>query len=88
MLPSYLSSKRMATIETLPRVSESETVCGGGAHVRQRSAGRRKRRGWPWSEINISLDALLLDVFVGLCLAAVVVRFAFPRGPAAKAWTR
>lgn len=45
------------------------------------------RRGLSWSEINFLLDALLLLLFVGLCAAAVILRFVFPPGPAAKGWT-
>lgn len=33
------------------------------------------------------LDAALLVVFMGLCFAAVVVRFVFPPGPAAGGWS-
>ena len=33
------------------------------------------------------LDAALLVAFVALCTAAVIVRFVFPPGPAAKGWT-
>lgn len=44
------------------------------------------RRGPSWSEINLALDALLLVFFVALCAVAVVVRFVFPPGPAAKGW--
>ena len=40
-----------------------------------------------WNDINLLLDAALLLVFLGLCFAAVVVRFVFPPGPAAKGWT-
>lgn len=45
------------------------------------------RRALSWSEINLLLDALLLVLFVALCAAAVIVRFVFPPGPAAKGWT-
>lgn len=44
-------------------------------------------RGWTWSEINLGLDIALLVVFVILCIAAAIVRFVFPPGPAAKGWT-
>jgi hypothetical protein len=46
-----------------------------------------KRQGWQWSLINLLLDAALLVVFMGLCFAAVVVRFVFPPGPAAGGWS-
>lgn len=46
-----------------------------------------RRRSLSWSEINFLLDALLLLLFVGLCAAAVILRFVFPPGPAAKGWT-
>jgi hypothetical protein len=41
---------------------------------------------WSWSEINLLLDIALLMMFVALCAAAVIVRFVFPPGPAAKGW--
>jgi hypothetical protein len=41
---------------------------------------------WSWSDINLLLDIALLVVFVLLCIAAVIVRFVFPPGPAAKGW--
>jgi hypothetical protein len=44
------------------------------------------RRGWSWSEINLALDGVLLVAFVALCIAAAIVRFVFPPGPAAKGW--
>lgn len=47
----------------------------------------RRGRGWTWNDINLVLDGVLLIVFVALCFAAVVVRFVFPPGPAAKGWT-
>jgi hypothetical protein len=47
----------------------------------------RHGRGWTWGDINLVLDAVLLVVFTALCFAAVVVRFVFPPGPAAKGWT-
>lgn len=49
--------------------------------------GPAVRGGLSWSEINFLLDALLLVLFVALCAAAVIVRFVFPPGPAAKGWT-
>jgi hypothetical protein len=45
------------------------------------------RRGPSWNEINLAVDALLLLLFVALSAVAVVVRFVFPPGPAAKGWT-
>ena len=47
----------------------------------------RRGRGWTWGDVNLVLDAALLVVFSALCFAAVVVRFVFPPGPAAKGWT-
>ena len=47
---------------------------------------RRDRSGWSWSDVNLTLDIGLLLVFVGLCIAAVIVRFVFPPGPAAAGW--
>lgn len=46
-----------------------------------------RRRGLSWSDINLALDAALLVNFVGLCIAAVIVRFVFPPGPAAREWS-
>lgn len=43
-------------------------------------------RSWSWSEINLALDIALLVAFMALCIAAVIVRFVFPPGPAAKGW--
>lgn len=48
--------------------------------------GPAARGGLSWSEINFLLDVLLLVLFVALCAAAVIVRFVFPPGPAAKGW--
>jgi hypothetical protein len=48
---------------------------------------RRGRSAWSWSEINLTLDIALLVAFVALCTAAVIVRFVFPPGPAAKGWS-
>lgn len=48
---------------------------------------RRTPSRGSWSEINVALDAFLLVVLVGLCIAAVIVRFVFPPGPAAAGWT-
>jgi hypothetical protein len=48
---------------------------------------RRGWSSWSWSDVNLALDLLLLVVFVSLCTAAVIVRFVFPPGPAAKGWT-
>ena len=48
---------------------------------------RRGWASWSWSDINLALDILLLVVFVALCTAAVIVRFVFPPGPAARGWT-
>jgi len=45
------------------------------------------RRGWTWNDVNLLLDIALLVNFVGLCFAAVVVRFVFPPGPTAAGWT-
>ncbi|MFM7108776.1 MAG: DUF4405 domain-containing protein [Planctomycetaceae bacterium] len=45
-----------------------------------------RRRGVSWSDVNLALDAALLVNFVGLCIAAVIVRFVFPPGPAAREW--
>ena len=45
-----------------------------------------RRRGVAWSDINLALDAALLVNFTGLCIAAVIVRFVFPPGPAAREW--
>jgi hypothetical protein len=47
----------------------------------------RPRQRWSWSELNLLLDIALLLLFVALCAAAVIVRFVFPPGPAAKGWT-
>jgi uncharacterized membrane protein YjgN (DUF898 family) len=58
------------------------------AHRSSTSAGpRRGRSAWSWSEINLTLDIALLVAFVALCTAAVIVRFVFPPGPAAKGWS-
>lgn len=54
--------------------------------VNEAPAGRRGRV-WSWSEINLALDAALLVSFVAVCITAVIVRFVFPPGPAAKGWT-
>lgn len=48
---------------------------------------RRGRSAWSWSDVNLALDIVLLVVFVTLCIAAVIVRFVFPPGPAARGWT-
>lgn len=45
------------------------------------------RSAWSWSDINLVLDVALLVAFVALCAVAVIVRFVFPPGPAAKGWT-
>ncbi|MFM8733954.1 MAG: DUF4405 domain-containing protein [Pirellulales bacterium] len=47
---------------------------------------RRGRTAWTWSDTNLLLDIALLVVFVSLCIAAVIVRFVFPPGPAARGW--
>ena len=47
---------------------------------------RRGRSAWSWSDVNLALDIVLLVVFVALCIAAVIVRFVFPPGPAARGW--
>jgi hypothetical protein len=47
----------------------------------------RRGRGWTWNDVTLVLVGLLLVVFMALCFAAVVVRFVFPPGPAAKGWT-
>jgi len=49
-------------------------------------AARPGWAAWSWSDINLLLDIALLAVFVLLCIAAVIVRFVFPPGPAAKGW--
>lgn len=49
-------------------------------------SGVPRRRGVSWSDVNLALDAALLVNFVGLCAAAVIVRFVFPPGPAAREW--
>jgi hypothetical protein len=57
--------------------------------TRRPSADNTTRRGWwawSWSEINLTLDIALLVAFVALCTTAVIVRFVFPPGPAAKGW--
>jgi hypothetical protein len=83
----------MATIETDCSENESENEqdirqrAGGHPTVKKPALVKRTRRGWSWSEINLALDAVLLVVFVALCIAAVIVRFVFPPGPAAKAWS-
>lgn len=51
------------------------------------AAPRRGRAAWSWSEINLALDIALLLAFVALCTSAVIVRFVFPPGPAAKGWS-
>lgn len=51
------------------------------------TATRRSWTAWSWSEINLALDIALLLAFVALCTAAVIVRFVFPPGPAAKGWS-
>mgnify|MGYP006270972179 CR=1 FL=1 len=51
------------------------------------AAPPRRGRGWTWGDVNLVLDAGLLVVFVALCCTAVVVRFVFPPGPAARGWT-
>ena len=59
------------------------------------TAGRRtnpghgpaaRRRAVSWSDVNLLLDAALLVNFVGVCIAAVIVRFVFPPGLAARGW--
>jgi hypothetical protein len=80
----------MATIETTRQDHDQEHQGATGeatAAAKQSSAVIRKRRGWSWSEISFALDALLLVMFVCLCIVAVIVRFVFPPGPAAKEWT-
>lgn len=64
---------------TMPTTEPSTITCG------QKPAASR-RRGVSWSDINLALDAALLLTFVGLCIAAVIVRFVFPPGPAAREW--
>jgi len=76
----------MATIETTqPEHSQSPQKPAGTSAERKNPA--KRKRGWSWSEINLLLDGLLLVVFVGLCIASVIVRFVFPPGPAAKDWS-
>lgn len=48
---------------------------------------RQRWSAWSWSDINLTLDVALLVNFVMLCIAAVIVRFVFPPGPAARGWT-
>lgn len=55
-------------------------------HRPQSDATRPGWTAWSWSDINLLLDIGLLVVFVLLCIAAVIVRFVFPPGPAAKGW--
>jgi len=71
-------------------MSTTETV--RSQQVREQKPSREatdsaRRRAWSWSEINLLLDGLLLVVFVSLCVAAVILRFVFPPGPAAKGWS-
>jgi len=76
----------MSDLTTLPRPSSQDTPPAKPAG--RRTAGPAGRRaGWSWSWINLLLDAALLVMFMGLCFAAVVVRFVFPPGPAAAGWT-
>jgi len=49
-------------------------------------SGDSRASAWSWSDINLLLDIALLVMFVLLCIAAVIVRFVFPPGPAAKGW--
>ncbi len=63
-------TKSASTSEQLPRTD----------------ATGRKRLAWSWSDINLLLDALLMVAFVALGTVAVIVRFVFPPGPAAKGW--
>jgi len=50
------------------------------------AVSRTPRTGWSWNDVNLFLDGVLLVVFTGLCAAAVIVRFVFPPGPAARGW--
>ena len=64
---------------------EQPTIERATAAAAEGSAQPRLR-GISWSDINLALDAALLVNFVGLCIAAVIVRFVFPPGPAAREW--
>ena len=55
--------------------------------MNQSPARKPSRKPWSWTEINFVLDTALLVAFVALCAVAVIVRFVFPPGPAAKGWT-
>lgn len=55
--------------------------------MEQPSSRKQPRKSWSWTEINFVLDTALLVAFVALCAVAVIVRFVFPPGPAAKGWT-
>ncbi|MFM7243006.1 MAG: DUF4405 domain-containing protein [Planctomycetaceae bacterium] len=56
------------------------------ARARDAKSAGGGRTSWSWSDINLALDILLLVVFVALGTVAVIVRFVFPPGPAAKGW--
>lgn len=58
-----------------------------GDHPSQAPTARTRWSSWSWSDVNLSLDIALLMIFMMLCIAAVIVRFVFPPGPAAKGWT-
>jgi hypothetical protein len=66
---------------------EPERRVGEESVAVQPGRSRCAPKSLAWSEINLLLDAALLVVFVALCAAAVIVRFVFPPGPAAKGWT-
>ncbi len=55
--------------------------------MNQSPARKPNGKPWSWTEINFVLDAALLVAFVAVCAVAVIVRFVFPPGPAAKGWT-
>lgn len=62
------------------------SIVNEDTRVKTRPGHSRSARGLSWSEINLLLDAVLMLLFVAVCAAAVILRFVFPPGPAAKGW--
>ncbi len=76
----------MSDLTTMPRSASPDAPANASAG-RAKSRSKPRRNGLSWSWVNLLLDAALLVVFMGLCFAAVVVRFVFPPGPVAAGWT-